>query len=154
MASARTLSLVVASEQQDNLVTVGVAKHAQQDLGRLARLGLRRLPFPRQELARVLVESELEDPAADRLAEVRADDVRTFVLEDLLERDADRTTFRLCQLAQPTDHGLVAVLVLVELECVGRLHGVATPRMQSALALSCAACPSSPPTLASSSVAR
>lgn len=54
------------------------------------------------------------------LAEVRADDVRALVLQDLEHRYADRASLGRSQPSKPIEDRLVAVFVLVELQRVGR----------------------------------
>src|SRR5450432_3525872 len=146
LACARPLALVVAAEEQNDPIAVRVAEDAQQYLGGFARLRPCLLPLPAQHLGGILVQPKLEDPTPETLAEVRADDVRTLVLEELEHRHTDRASLARRQPPEPVEDWLVPFFVLVELERVWRSrHGrsqrtripIRQPHLSSATLATC-----------------
>src|SRR5580692_9532324 len=116
MGLAGTRALVVAGQQQDELVAVSVKENAQQDLAR-GWFGPRVFACLAQDLLGILVDTKLDQPAPKVLAEVRPDHIGAEVPQELVESSADRAALHGRQRAHEGERRLVT---LVELYLVGR----------------------------------
>jgi len=118
-AAAGVSALVVAAEQENDAVTVGVAEDAQQDpVSRCGRARLRpgRAPLVQQRRL-VFIEAELEEAVTDVPAVGAVAHADAVLGEDEPERRVQRSPLRGREaLRHPASGRLVAVRRLVELQ--------------------------------------
>jgi len=109
------LSLVVAVQEQDSIVAVGMAEHTQADLLDLLDLAALLLGL----VSALSHETELEDSGTELLPpRVLITDRDSLTLENLLHRNADRVPLCWRQFLDPAQARLVAVIVLEEVELI------------------------------------
>jgi hypothetical protein len=122
------LPLVVATDEQDESIAVGVAEDPEEEPS-----GLRRPDHG--DLSQVAAQAKLKKPSARLLAKLRCANPDAEPLKDLVHRVAERTPLRRRELlAESAQDRGVAVLVLVELKLVRR-HGAGSQHGALSLAV-------------------
>src|SRR5262249_35448366 len=117
-----SLALVVAAQEEQQLVPVRVEEEPQQNFS-LAGLRFGRLALATEDLLRVLVEPELVESRAQVAPHVALSHAGSLVLQDLVDRDADGSSLERLKRAHEGKGRFATVVVLVELDFVGRSIG-------------------------------
>lgn len=114
-ARAVVSALVVAVEQEDDLLAVEVHEQPEQDLRGLGRLARAGVGVQSLDGRRVVSDPELMESFTEGLQPRRAGECDAVLLEDLLDRGCQRFELDLAEITHPDLNGTPAIGVLVEL---------------------------------------